>query len=186
MAFANFAADSLFARTLRANGWLSKASSDVYDKDHGEGAISYHDCGNVEFTRRGLRLNIYQSRWSDDWNITSPLGQIGGNLNPREALNNEMFITVVVGLIEEEIELLTLMTDWLSEKSLPVHFRGSFGYIKGKTNPILVLDRASVGLITSYDDSAPPGFDSTTTQKDVRAHDPTFFYQIEQHILGAK
>lgn len=93
MDFANHVIQSLMGRTLVERGYVLTPSSEMIDKDFGEGAVAWFDCGKVTvhlpapltkeepgldeqdiFERDRGVASIYQSRFSDSWALDSTYG----------------------------------------------------------------------------------------------------------------
>jgi hypothetical protein len=107
MHFANHAATSLLARRMNEElGCTAEPHSEVWDKDYGDGAIAYFDCGEVVFTRqlaaRGSVpvARLYQSRLSDDFHFEVGSHSLSG-LTLREYLNDEFFVDDLMEKIKE-------------------------------------------------------------------------------------
>ena len=99
MAFAQFVGESLLAkRLIHDHDFIVELGSEEAEKDYGDGAIAYFDCGQAVFMRDHRTILIHQSRLSDSWNIAdSTIGwldkpQLMQGLKDRDKLNDENFV----------------------------------------------------------------------------------------------
>lgn len=104
MAFANYAAESLLAKIFIKRGFTVQKDSQTWDKDFGDGAVAYFDCGEVTFTKGDVKYHLYQSRFSDNWALDGPYGRliITQYLTDRVNMNDALFVDALMKEMDSE------------------------------------------------------------------------------------